>query len=147
MLNLADWMTIIIIFWYVCFRLKLVPTFKEFITWLLAEPASKDDVHWDSYYSHCSVCDISYDVIMKLENNSIKEADYIFSRMGLGKDSSLPELERTISGLTDYERTCGYFKSLTQDMILKLYRRYQIDFQMFDYEYESYLKCGIPGIG
>ncbi|KZC06129.1 hypothetical protein WN55_07591 [Dufourea novaeangliae] len=33
-------------------RLKLVPTFKEFLLWLL-QSSDQDDVHWDRYNTHC----------------------------------------------------------------------------------------------
>ncbi|XP_046424211.1 carbohydrate sulfotransferase 11-like [Neodiprion fabricii] len=123
-------------------RLKLVPTFKEFVTWLLQEPTSNDDVHWDSYYSHCSVCDVKYNFVMKLEDYSIETIDFIFSKMGITKNQFfMPRLQATRNGFTDNYRTCSYFKDLTQETIFKLYQRYKIDFQMFNYTHENYLKC------
>ncbi|XP_046753861.1 carbohydrate sulfotransferase 11-like [Diprion similis] len=123
-------------------RLKLVPTFKEFVTWLLQEPTSNDDVHWDSYYSHCSVCNVKYNFVMKLEDYSNQIIDFIFLKMGMTKNQFfMPSLEKTRNGSTDYYRTCRYFKDLTQETIFKLYQRYNIDFQIFNYTHENYLKC------
>ncbi|XP_015587588.1 carbohydrate sulfotransferase 11-like [Cephus cinctus] len=123
-------------------RLKLIPSFKEFITWLLEESVSVDDVHWDQYHLHCSACDINYNFILKLENHTIDQIDDIFLKLQLNKKNVyLPRLEETHNGVTDFDQTCSYFKNLSQDAAFQLYERYKIDFEMFNYDYEKYVEC------
>ncbi|GLG93217.1 Carbohydrate sulfotransferase, partial [Gryllus bimaculatus] len=50
------------------FVLKIIPTFQEFITWLISTPPTKYDVHWIRYNDHCLPCKIHYNVIIKLES-------------------------------------------------------------------------------
>ncbi|XP_078038801.1 carbohydrate sulfotransferase 11 [Augochlora pura] len=122
-------------------RLKLIPTFKEFTLWLL-QSSEQDDIHWDRYYTHCSVCNIRYNYILKLDNYTYEQINYIFSRLGLDqKNTYLPRLEKTRGGYTNFDTTCTYFQNLTQDIIYKLYERYKIDFEMYNYDLNRYIFC------
>lgn len=96
----------------------MVPSFREFLEWLLRQPPGHDDVHWDQYHTHCAVCNVRYNFILKL-----------------------PRLQRTRAGITDFDVTCKYFSDLTTDMVLRLYKRYKIDFEMYNYKLEKYLHC------
>lgn len=132
------------LFFFFSFRLKLVPTFEEFILWLLTLPPDMDDVHWSQYHSHCSVCQVRYDYVMRLEKSTSKQLDYIFSAMNLDRERiHLPRLQENRGGLTNFPRSCSYFKKLSRETIMKLYQRYQIDFEMFDYSIDNYLKCSL----
>ncbi|KAF7396603.1 hypothetical protein HZH66_007465 [Vespula vulgaris] len=95
-------------------RLQIVPTFKEFIEWLLQESPEHDDVHWNQYYTHCAL----------YKNNM-----------------DLPNLEQSKGGCTDFKLTCKYFQNLTHNTILKLHERYKIDFEMYNYDLDKYLLC------
>nr|XP_033325471.1 carbohydrate sulfotransferase 11-like [Megalopta genalis] len=122
-------------------RLKLIPTFKEFALWLL-QSSEQDDVHWDHYYTHCSVCNIRYNYILKLDNYTYGQINYVFSRLGLNyKNTYLPRLEKTRGGYTNFDTTCKYFRNLSQDIIFKLYERYKIDFEMYNYDLNRYIFC------
>ncbi|XP_076640286.1 carbohydrate sulfotransferase 11 [Colletes latitarsis] len=127
-------------------RLKVIPTFKEFSIWLL-ENSEKDDVHWDRYYTHCAVCDIRYNYILKLDDYTYGQINYIFSKLGLNKNTVyLPKLEQTRGRYTNFKTTCKYLANLTQDMILKLYQRYKIDFEMYNYSIKPYIFCANKSI-
>ncbi|XP_076662026.1 carbohydrate sulfotransferase 11 [Halictus rubicundus] len=122
-------------------RLKLIPTFNEFVLWLL-QSSEQDDVHWDSYYTHCSVCNIRYNYILKLDDYTNAQINYIFSRLGLdGKKTNLSRLEKTRGGYTNFATTCKYFRSLTREIIFKLYERYKVDFEMYNYDLNRYMHC------
>ncbi|KAK0076168.1 hypothetical protein PV325_012855 [Microctonus aethiopoides] len=123
-------------------RLKLVPTFKEFIIWLLREPEEHDDPHWRQYHSHCSVCQMRLDYILKLDNYSIHDVHYIFSLMGSNKKQwKLPKLARNNKGPTNFALTCFYLSKLSKNILSKLFERYKVDFEMFDYNYDVYKPC------
>ncbi|XP_033231715.1 carbohydrate sulfotransferase 11-like [Belonocnema kinseyi] len=123
-------------------RLKLVPTFEEFVTYLIQESPSKYDPHWNQYYNHCSLCEINYDFILKLENYTPEQLDYIFWKLNLisGK-KYLPNLQKSRGGPTNFNRTCEYFKKLFPETVIQLYEKYKIDFEMFDYKIGNYLEC------
>lgn len=113
-----------------------MPTFQEFITYLIQESSDNYDHHWNQYYKHCSPCEIDYNFILKLDNHSPKELEYISSKLNVQKES-LQNHQAT----TDFHRTCKYFQKLSCGTILQLYEKYKIDFEMFDYKVEKYLKC------
>ncbi|XP_057328139.1 carbohydrate sulfotransferase 11-like [Microplitis mediator] len=123
-------------------RLKLIPTFKEFITWLLEQPDEQDDPHWSKYQSHCSICQMPFDYIIKLDNYTTSDVNYLFTKLGLNKNQwTLPRLGQSHDGMTTYARTCNYLSTLSIDMFYKLFERYKIDFEMFDYDYSTYKSC------
>lgn len=53
----------------------------------------------------------------------------------------LPRLQRTRTGVTDFNTTCRYFHNLSTDMVLRLYERYKVDFEMYNYKLDEYLHC------
>lgn len=104
--------------------------------------SDEDDVHWDRYYTHCAVCDVRYNYVLKLDNYMYGEISYILSKFGLDKNTAyLQKLERTHGGYTDFDTTCKYFANLTQDIIFRLYQRYKIDFEMYNYNLDRYIFC------
>ncbi|XP_029050578.1 carbohydrate sulfotransferase 11-like [Osmia bicornis bicornis] len=122
-------------------RLKIIPTFKEFLEWLL-QSNEEDDVHWNRYYTHCALCNVRYNYVLKLDDYTYGQINYIFSKFGVDKSKVyLPKLEETRGGHSDSDTTCKYFRNLTKDIILKLYERYKIDFEMYNYDFNRYLNC------
>ncbi|XP_058792556.1 carbohydrate sulfotransferase 11-like [Phymastichus coffea] len=123
-------------------RLKLVPTFQEFITWLLLQDSTKDDPHWNQYFRHCSLCSVRFDYVLKLDNYTKKEVDYIFDKLHLNNQLSyLPKLEQSRKGITNFDVACNYFKNLSKEAVVNLYEKYRIDFEMFNYEFSKYFEC------
>ncbi|KOC70650.1 Carbohydrate sulfotransferase 13 [Habropoda laboriosa] len=122
-------------------RLKIVPTFKEFIEWLL-QSSEEDDVHWARYYTHCALCNIRYNYVLKLDDYTYGQINYVFSKFRLDKSKVyFPKLEKTRGGHTNFDITCQYLANLTEDIILKLYERYKIDFEMYNYNLNQYAHC------
>ncbi|KAL6424416.1 hypothetical protein ACFW04_009886 [Cataglyphis niger] len=123
-------------------RLKIVPSFREFLEWLLKQPPDYDDDHWAQYYTHCAVCDTSYNFILKLDEYTFGEVNYVLSKLKLDKSKIyLPRLQRSYAGITNFDVTCKYFHNLTIDIILRLYERYKVDFEMYNYKIDKYLPC------
>ncbi|CAL7943168.1 unnamed protein product [Xylocopa violacea] len=122
-------------------RLKIVPTFKEFLEWLL-QSSEEDDVHWAPYYTHCALCDVRYNYILKLDDYTYGQINYVFSKFNLDKNKVyFPNMQKTRGGHTNFDVTCKYFANLTHDIVLKLYERYKIDFEMYNYNISRYLHC------
>ncbi|OAD60634.1 Carbohydrate sulfotransferase 11 [Eufriesea mexicana] len=128
-------------------RLKIIPTFKEFLEWLLQNP-EEDDVHWSQYYTHCAVCNIRYNYVLKLDDYTYGQINYVFSKFGLDKNKVyFPKLEETRGGYTNIDITCKYFANLTQELALKLYNKYKIDFEMYNYDVNRYINCANKNFG
>lgn len=120
----------------------MVPSFREFLEWLLKQPPNNYDVHWAQYHTHCAVCNVRYNFILKLDEYTFGEINYVLTKLRLDKNKIyLPRLQRTHTGITDFDTTCKYFHDLTIDMVLQLYRRYKMDFEMFNYKLDKYLPC------
>lgn len=119
-----------------------MPSFSEFVKWLLQQESDKDDLHWNQYYKHCALCSVHYDHVLKLDNYTNNEINYIFTRMNLVKTKiNLLMLEQTKKGHTHFDETCNYFKNLTHEAVVNLYEKYKIDFDMFNYDFDKYFEC------
>lgn len=126
------------------YRLKVVPSFQEFLKWLLKQPPDHDDVHWAQYHTHCAICNVNYNFILKLDQYTLGEVNYVLSKLKLDKNKIyLPRLQRTRTGLTNFDVTCRYFRNLTKDIIMQLYERYKVDFEMYNYDLDKYLQCAM----
>lgn len=111
------------------------------MTWLLEQPDEQDDPHWSKYQSHCSICQMSFDYILKIDNYTTSDLDYILTKLGDQRRWKLPKLGKSHDGITTYPKTCSYLSTLSIEMFNKLYERYKIDFEMFDYDYSIYKSC------
>ena len=66
----------------------------------------------------------------------------MFQKMNINEPKfSLSNLEPSKGGKTNFDETCNYFKNLTREMVINLYEKYRIDFDMFDYEFDKYFEC------
>lgn len=123
-------------------KLSIVPTFQEFVEWLLVIPAKKYDVHWNRYTDHCSPCSIHYDTVIKMDDFSKEEEVSMMCQLGLKHlNVSLPRLQETSGGSTDFHVTCQYFQQLFPEQVKALYQIYHTDFEMFHYSPQSYINC------
>jgi hypothetical protein len=123
-------------------KLSIVPTFKEFVNWLLIISPNKYDVHWNRYSDHCRPCSIDYDAIIKMDNFSKDEEVKVMCEMRLDHlNVSLPHFQQTSGGLTDFHITCQYFQQLIPEEVKALYEIYSLDFQMFHYSAQLYMNC------
>jgi hypothetical protein len=123
-------------------KLSIVPTFKEFVEWLLVIPPKKYDVHWNRYSDQCGPCSIHYDTIIKMDNFSNEEEMSVVCEMGLEHlNVSLPHLQQTSGGPTDFSVTCQYFQQLFPEQVKALYAIYSLDFETFHYSPQLYMNC------
>ena len=123
-------------------RLLIIPTFEEFITWLLTVPPTKYDVHWNRYFDHCGPCNINYNSIVKMDHFTQHDEQVLMEDMGLGQlNISLQHFQQTLGGSTNFTVTCQYFKHLSKIQVHKLYQIYKEDFLIFQYEPDPYINC------
>lgn len=115
------------------------PTFREFIQYLLDTDVEEYDEHWRPISLLCTPCHIKYDVIAKMETLS-KDADFILYHRGLADNVHIEWSHKTdqLQKTSDVART--YFSQLTSSEVKQLYHKYLLDFLMFEYDLEPYVK-------
>lgn len=125
-------------------------SFLSFIKFILRElttsctlASCEVNVHWRPFYDRCAYCDMDYDVIGTLDEF---QADifYINQRIHLPgvfnltlQANSSPEISNQ---LTRHEKTLQYFKQLQKTQIVMLLRIYRVDFELFGFTADEYLK-------
>ncbi|KAK2580455.1 hypothetical protein KPH14_006197 [Odynerus spinipes] len=110
------------------------PTFREFVEYLInTDLGSYGDDHWMPYYLYCTPCLVRYDIIAKVETLS---RDQIYALHRLGLDKKIKPIWRHGSGFSNASSI--YFKQLSRDMVEKLYEKFRLDFELFDYSAEDY---------
>lgn len=146
-----------------------MPTFAEFVDYLIATPVWEYNEHWKPYYITCTPCHQRFAIIMHLDS-ILEEAKYLVHATGLpelfpkhahitinishthanpgkqpGKfilsDYQVQFLQRGIQASGSEPNTeRSFFSEITMDQLMKLYSVYRIDFDMFDFDVSPYDK-------
>ncbi|XP_068216527.1 carbohydrate sulfotransferase 9-like [Palaemon carinicauda] len=104
----------------------------EFVDFLTFGKGQNREHHWKSYTSLCHPCAINYDVIAKFE--TLEEDSERFLRLiNAPEDLHFPNTSRTARRI-DSALWKDYQKQLTKKQVDALYKAYQKDFQMFEYD-------------
>ncbi|XP_076227633.1 carbohydrate sulfotransferase 11 [Nomia melanderi] len=112
------------------------PTFKEFVQYLIdTDLASYGDDHWMPYYLFCTPCFVDYDIIAKVET---LWRDQIYAIHKLGLQGVIKPRWRHNGGHLNASRT--YFSQISRDMAEKLYEKFRLDFELFDYSPDIYYR-------
>jgi len=116
----------------------LEPTWREFVTYILNTPVTKFDEHWMPMWMLCSPCIIRYDAISKMETFS-EDTQFILQQAGLEEKLSVEWKHRTGTGGSS-DTIVDYYSQLTQSEVAALFRKYQLDFELYDYNPEPYFE-------
>ena len=98
----------------------------------------------------CLPCNLTYSAILKLETLE-EDADWLFKKLNLehlredwDKVASVHKVEGEPGrvhggpggkgGLSSERLARKYFSQLTKETVVRLYNKYKVDFQMFDYD-------------
>ena len=105
-------------------------------------PCLKLNQHWRPLNSQCLYCDILYNVIGRMETFS-DDVQYILIKANLtslvGNHSKVVNSSKDVQLKTDKRNeTLHYFSQLKKPQVDKLYRMYDIDFEMFNYKNDIY---------
>ena len=126
-----------------------VPTFKEFVSYLLETTFSKFNEHWLPYFLLCTPCHVRYNVIGKTETIN-EDSSYIMQKLkehGVfltdQEKGSLQHTHKTGNKSTT-SKSQNYFSQIPRRMVKSLYTRYYFDFLMFGYDIEPFLSYAIP---
>ncbi|KAK4326838.1 hypothetical protein Pmani_002670 [Petrolisthes manimaculis] len=114
------------------------PTFPEFVRYLIdIDLLQYSDDHWMPYYLHCTPCLIDYDIIAKFETLD-RDQDYVMHRAGL-QGRVKPFWKHLTKGRKTADTVKKYFATITKSELIKLYGKYRLDFELFDYSIDEYL--------
>ncbi|XP_063887507.1 carbohydrate sulfotransferase 11-like isoform X2 [Scylla paramamosain] len=110
-----------------------IPTFRDFLEYILITKYTGGgfDSHWAPYWHLCSPCFIQYDAVAKLETAQT-DLKYIWHHMRLKE--TVPWINRSSQSSSSGSTVNHYYQSLSPDLIARVYRRYRLDFEMFQYE-------------
>lgn len=144
-----------------------VPSFGEFVDYLIDTPVWEYDEHWLPYYITCTPCHQRYDIIMHLDS-ILEEGKYLVYVTGLqelfpGHENVTPNTSQTPSdpehepgklslsghqvqflqgGMqasgTESAIELDFFSEITMEQLMKLYSIYRIDFDMFNFDISPY---------
>ncbi|XP_030853502.1 carbohydrate sulfotransferase 11-like isoform X1 [Strongylocentrotus purpuratus] len=106
----------------------------DFVKFLVDPLEKNDEEHWSEIHKLCSPCLVEYDIISKFETLDT-DAEYILRR--IHADSIVQFPSSIGSSPTNSSNTASiksYFKDVPRSDLDKLYRRYQLDFELFGYD-------------
>lgn len=94
------------------------------------------DDHWIPYYLFCTPCLLKYDIIGKVET-MMQDQVYTIWSAGLEQKIQPRWMHRSSNS---NKMTEIYFSQLSQQQIDQLYQLYKLDFELFNYSADSYVK-------
>ena len=115
------------------------PSFWEFVQCVVTKMCS--DEHWNPIYQHCSICHplqlSTNPYILKFEH--LKDEGPEFLQM-MGWDKKIQDNAKvnanTYSGMSGAEITKLYFSTFSESEIMEVYKHYEYDFILFDYNFQ-----------
>jgi len=124
-----------------------VPTFKEFVSYLVGELSPSPNSmkrktrgineHWKPIYLNCAPCNEDYKVVMKMETLS-RDSLYLKQKLNLNIDVEFVR-QGGKEGHTTADRAVEAFRDVGPKLVRQLVAVYRVDFAMFGYSPEKYL--------
>ena len=121
-------------------------SFSSFVELVLKEYSQSKNLkwtwnmngHWTPMSMSCFYCDVKYDVIGRMETFS-DDLKYIIMKNKLG-DILLEDKKVRTTGGSPKDDALRYFSQLRKEQIRSLYEVYKMDFKLFGYNADEYLK-------
>ena len=121
-----------------------IPTFWEFSEFLLSGKGFHNDEHVIPTTKNCDVCNLEYNMMGKLETSS-EDNRYIMLMSNFPDEFFQPDEKSNESkGDSSSEEARKLFKTIPRQLVKKLYKFYEDDFQVFDYDYREYFELAEP---
>lgn len=114
------------------------PTFKEFVRHLIDVDVVYSDDHWIPFYLFCTPCLLKYDIIAKVET-MLRDQVYVIRAAGL-QGLIRPRWRHRTYHDEGKHTSMRYFSQLTKQDVKRLYEKYKLDFELFDYKVDDYLQ-------
>ncbi|XP_050695185.1 carbohydrate sulfotransferase 13-like [Eriocheir sinensis] len=115
------------------------PTFREFVQYLLDTDVEEYDEHWRPMFLLCTPCHVKYDIIAKMETLT-QDSDFILFHRGLADKVQIQWSHRTDLAHKTSDVAERYYSQLTSTEVKQLYYKYLMDFLMFEYDLDPYMK-------
>jgi len=129
------------------------PSFVEFAHYLIETPLTEFDEHWRPIYLLCPPCFFNFDIVVKMETFD-RDSGFILEQKNLDdgitmkkKHSSISKKKGKANKEDKDEVQRKLFGQLSQAMIRALHDKYRVDFAMFEYGIEEYVKLGSESTG
>ena len=141
-----------------------MPTFSEFVDYLVTTEVEVYNEHWLPYYLLCTPCHLNYTVIARTEDirddsrsvaNTVElnltlpsSSRYIMDVLKLepgesvAKKDTLAKIHQT-GKKTSSASSREFFSQLNKEQVKGLYDKYEIDMEMFNYVIEPYLSYAL----
>ena len=116
-----------------------VPTFKEFIDYIVDTPVDQYDRHWMPTYFVCHPCSIKYDIIAKTENME-EDSQIILKNLEL---NTVLTKTRVTHGEKSESKAKEYYSVIDLETMKKLYAIYEVDFILFGYSADEYFEYAV----
>lgn len=116
----------------------LEPKFEEFVRYLIdTDLLNYSDDHWIPYNAYCTPCLVRYDFVAKVETLT---EDQLFFIHSLNLPSWVTPTRRHSSPKKSSNISKDYYSQITKTQINKLYEKFKLDFEMFNYSVNPYLQ-------
>ncbi|XP_042876530.1 carbohydrate sulfotransferase 8-like [Penaeus japonicus] len=121
-------------------KLFVIPTFREFVEYLLVTPIGNYDPHWRPYWKHCSPCVVSFQAIGRAETQA-QDIRFILEDSGLARkiDNKVLEENAHHGRGSTHDLLVSYYSTLDISTLEKLYRLYEVDYYIFGYDIQVLL--------
>lgn len=96
------------------------------------------DDHWIPFYLFCTPCLLNYDIIAKVET-MLRDQVYVIWAAGL-QGLIRPRWRHRTYHDEGKNTSMRYFSQLTKEDMKRLYEKYKLDFELFDYKVDDYLQ-------
>ena len=119
-----------------------IPSFSDFLEYILASDmmGTGFSSHWVPYWRACTPCHFHYSVIAKLETGE-DDLTYIWRRSGLESQTAIPWENKSKSQAKNKE-LADFYSSIPRSMLLRVFMRYRMDYEMFGYDINTALDIG-----
>lgn len=120
-----------------------IPSFSDFLEFVLSTNllGSGFSSHWVPYWRACTPCHFKYSVIAKLETGE-DDLEYIWKRTGLDAETPIPWENKSKSSKKSKGELADYYSSVPRSLLVRVYERYRLDYEMFGYDINSALVLG-----
>lgn len=121
--------------------LRKEPSFIEFVHYIIETPITEYDEHWRPQFLLCPPCFFKFDIIVKMETFQ-RDTQFILSQKDLAGVVNLDQKHafHANQGENTQNMKIKLFSQLSQNMVRALYEKYKIDFKMFDYSMDDYIR-------
>jgi len=119
-----------------------IPSFADFLEFILSTDLMGVGFssHWVPYWRACTPCHFHYDVIAKLETGE-DDLAYIWRQARIESEAPIPWENKSTGGERKKELK-DFFSSIPRSLLLRVFLRYRLDYEMFGYDINDALKLG-----